>query len=299
MMIVLKRQDGVFFCASKGCLTRMLRSPIRFAKCRAGVLAVAATLFATPLASAFGIGLQPTTVEMEVEPGARNRQVVTIGNVHTEKTISLTLGLADWSLDEKGQIKLAPPGEADYSAAGWVRFSPAFVTLKPGQSQQVVVDMATPSRLSRSGDFRFALIASTVLPEERGGTSGVWKKYQLASLFYLTAGDAKSAPTITASKIATNTDGAHMIDLRFENAGNSHARLEGEVEITSAGASPVTMPIGNLVVLHESAREYSVMLDKPLPPDAKINVKLQNIFAPQIEGAVETLPVYSMSAGAP
>jgi P pilus assembly chaperone PapD len=250
-------------------------------------------LLGAPLASAFGIGLQPTTVEMEVEPGGRNRQVIHIANVHTEKTISLTLGLADWTLDDAGQIELTPPGEADDSAAQWVRFSPAFITLKPGESQQVVVDTATPSRLERSGDFRFALIASTVLPEERGGGSGVWKKYQLASLFYLTAGDAKSSPVITRSGVSVTPEGGQAIDLRIENGGNAHARLEGTIEIS--GANPQSLPIGNLVVLHGGARDYSLPLTAPLSADAKIEVKLENIFAPQIEGATETLPSHTVA----
>ncbi|MDG1826648.1 MAG: hypothetical protein P8H62_10325 [Henriciella sp.] len=91
---------------------------------RYGLLGAALAATATP-ASAFGIGLQPTTVEMSVQPGDRQRQVVNLGNVHQEKTISLTLGLADWALDENGQIQLTPPGETDSSAAEWVRFSPA------------------------------------------------------------------------------------------------------------------------------------------------------------------------------
>jgi len=100
---------------------------------RASLLMAAAALVSIP-AMAFGIGLQPTTVEIEVVPGDRNRQIVNIANVHTEQTISMTIGLADWELDENGQIRLAPPGEDTSSAAEWARFSPAFITLKPGET---------------------------------------------------------------------------------------------------------------------------------------------------------------------
>lgn len=266
-------------------LTKLLRSLL---------LAALAAGLAAPIAGAFGIGLQPTTVEMEVEPGDRKRQVINLANVHTEKTISLTLGLADWSLDEAGQIQLAPPGEADDSAADWVRFSPAFVTLKPGQAQQIVVDMATPSRLNRSGDFRFALLASTVLPEERGGQSGVWKKYQIASLFYLTAGDAESLPAIVDSGITVTPDGAQAIELRLENTGNAHARLEGAVDIRTAGGETTSLPIANLVVLNGAARSHTLPLEGPLPADATVQVRLDNIFAPQMKGATEKLPAHKV-----
>ncbi len=240
-------------------------------------------------ALAFGIGLQPTTVEMEIKPSERKRQVITLANVHTEQTISLTLGLADWSLDESGRIKLAPPAEAANSAADWVRFSPAFVTLEPGEVGQVVVDMAAPARLQRAGDYRFALLASTILPDLDADEAGVWKKYQIATLFYLTTDPARSEPEITASEVLIDeTTGAAAVELTIENRGNAHARLEGVVEVDGGGVDQ-TVTIANLVVLDGARRVYSA----PLPPgtaaDSTIEVKLDNIFAPQ-SGGVQALP---------
>jgi len=79
---------------------------------------VVAGLFGTQLSHAFGVGVQPSTVEMTVKPGDRKTQIVTIGNVHTSKTISMTMGLADWSLDKNGKLALSPPGESPRSAVG-------------------------------------------------------------------------------------------------------------------------------------------------------------------------------------
>ena len=246
---------------------------------RTSCVAIALAAIAAP-ASSFGIGLQPTTVEMSIQPGDRQRQVINLGNVHQEDTISLTLGLADWSLDENGQIALTPPGESDVSAADWVRFSPAFVTLEPGETEQIIVDMAAPIRINREGDYRFALIASTLLPEERAGQSGVWKKYQIASLFYLTMGDASSQPEITQAKVDTTEDGEQAVVFNVENTGNAHARLRGEVEISGEGKS-ITEPISNLVVLHDGVRKYRLPLVEDLPANPEIKVTLENIFAPQ------------------
>ncbi len=266
---------------------------MRILSFRTFVLATALGLAAFP-AWTFGIGLQPTTVEIEVAPGERNRQVVNIANVHTEKTISLTLGLADWSLDDNGQIQLSPPDETASSAAGWARFSPAFLTLKPGEAEQVIVDMSTPTRLSRSGDYRFALLASTVLPEERTGQSGVWKKYQIATLFYLTTGSAQSEATITGGEVSINDEGVRNLHLGIENSGNAHARLQGVIEITSGGATE-TVPVSNLVVLHEGRRDYVTRLPDNLSDDASIEVRLNNIFAPQTNGETLALPPYRVS----
>jgi len=148
----------------------------------AGVSALLAAAAYAPIASSFGIGVQPSTVEMTIKPGDRQRQVVTVGNVHKEKTISLTMGLADWSLDDNGKLILEAPGDTERSAAEWVRFSPASVTLKPETSQDITVEIAAPYKIKNKGDHRFALLATTLLPEldARGEVSGVWNRYQLA-----------------------------------------------------------------------------------------------------------------------
>lgn len=246
-------------------------------------------------AHAFGVGLQPTTVEIEIKPGQRMRQIVTIANVHKERPIALTLGLADWSLSETGQIELAAPGDLPQSASGWVSFSPAFIDLKPGESQQVVVDMVAPARLDSSGDHRFALLASTILPEERGGESGVWRKYQLASLFYLTVGDADSEPAITGAGLAPGSAGSpSRLTLSLANPGNAHARLGGQVEVRDGGTLIGTADIDNLVVLDGARRTVTLDLPETLPADAVIAVTLENTFAPQSQDGVSLLETWSL-----
>ncbi|MEM1147217.1 MAG: hypothetical protein AAGA72_09430 [Pseudomonadota bacterium] len=252
---------------------------------RTGFVSIAMIAMATP-ALAFGIGLQPTTVEMSIQPGDRQRQVINIGNVHQEDAITLTLGLADWALDETGQIRLEPPGESVSSAAEWVRFSPAFLTLNPGETEQVIVDMAAPLRITREGDYRFALIASTLLPEERSGQSGVWKKYQIASLFYLTMGNAESNAEVTSAALIRSAEGETALEFDLENTGNSHARLRGEIEISGDTGSPIKAPINNLVVLHETSRTYRLPLTEDVPSNPALRVTLEDIHAPQTGGGV-------------
>ncbi len=258
---------------------------------KASCVAIAMAATAIP-ASSFGIGLQPTTVEMTIQPGERQRQVINIGNVHQEDAISLTLGLADWELDENGQISLTPPGDTPSSAANWVRFSPAFVTLNPGETEQVIVDMSAPIRIDRQGDYRFALIASTLLPEERSGQSGVWKKYQIASLFYLTMGNGESKPEITAATLTKSPEGEDALVFDLENNGNSHARLRGEIEISGDSGDTIRAPINNLVVLHEASRKYRLPLTENVPSNPELRVTLEDIHAPQSSAGTVRLAPY-------
>ena len=237
------------------------------------------------VAHAFGVGVQPSTVEMTVKPGDRQRQVITIGNVHKTKTISLTMGLADWSLDENGKLILNPPGETPKSAADWVRFSPASVTLKPETSQDVTVEISTPFKIAEKGDHRFALLATTMLPEldDRGEASGVWNRYQLASLFYLTLTPSESHPKVLS--VALNEEDKSMLTMKIKNDGDAHARLQGTAYVKSEKGETVAEVPLNAVVLDRHERNYSVKLDSlsDLDPSGayRIDFDLNNNFAPQ------------------
>lgn len=271
----------------------------RIAACSAATLAlVVSAAWLAPAAGAFGIGIQPSTVEMTMKPGERQRQVVTIGNVHTERTISLTLGLADWSLDENGKLLLDAPGDTERSAAEWVRFSPASVTLKPETRQDVVVEITTPYSVQTKGDHRFALLATTLLPEldERGEVSGVWNRYQLTSLFYLTLGKSKSLPVI--QQVAIDDDNPTLITMQIKNDGDAHARLRGEAVVKDRAGDVVAETEVNAVVLDNAKRNLGITVPELAELDAgeyTIDFRINNSFAPQNKFKSTAVDVKSLS----
>ena len=236
-------------------------------------------------AHAFGVGVQPSTVEMTVKPGDRQRQVIKIGNVHKTKTISLTLGLADWNLDKNGKLVLHPPGDTERSAADWIRFSPASVTLKPETSQDITVEISTPYKIKHKGDHRFALLATTLLPEldERGEASGVWNRYQLASLFYLTLTPSQSLPEVT--NVAINPDDRSVVTMEFKNNGDAHARLQGKAFVKTKDGDVVAEAPLNAVVLDNAERTYNVKIENIEDLDKSksyvIDFDLDNNYVPQ------------------
>ena len=237
-----------------------------------------------PVADAFGVGVQPSTVEMTIKPGDRQRQVITVGNVHKEKTISMTMALADWTLDENGQLVLDAPGDTARSAAEWVRFSPASVTLKPETSQDVTVEISAPYKIAEKGDHRFALLATTMLPEldERGETSGIWNRYQLASLFYLTLTPSKSLPEVTSVVMSPEKPG--MITMKIKNDGDAHARLQGTALLKDEAGEVLGETPLNAVVLDGGKRTYNVDIahfDKAESGKYTIDFDLNNTFVPQ------------------
>jgi len=249
----------------------------------AGTISLAA--FWAPSAYAFGIGVQPSTVEMTVKPGDRHRQIITIGNVHKTKTISMTMGLADWTLNDNGQLALSPPGESERSSADWIRFSPASVTLKPETSMDIIVEISVPYKIKHKGDHRFALLATTLLPEtdERGDVSGVWNRYQLASLFYLTVTPSTSNPVI--SNVAISNTDKKLLTMSIKNDGDAHARLKGTAFVKDKNGKIVAESTMSAVVLDQGTLNYALNLDGleglTSGTDYRIEFDMKNTFAPQ------------------
>lgn len=266
---------------------------VRSTAIRAGLAMLACLPFSAPASQAVEIDLQPTSVEMIAEPGTRQRQVLTITNEDPLAPVEMTIGLADWTLSREGDIQLSAPGLDVQAASDWVRFSPSFVTLQPGQSQNVIVDIITPARLPHLGSYRFALLASAILPDNRPGRAGMLRKHETVSLFYMTAYPAHSDPTVRDARLTRQPDGSEAISLMVENSGNAHARLEGSVRVSGKGA-PVDIPVSNLVVLDSGIRQFLVPVSETLPDDPKVTISFENIFAPQVEGLA--LPVKTYSA---
>lgn len=262
-----------------------------------GASLVTLAIVTAPFAGAFGVGVQPSTVEMTIKPGDRQRQVITVGNVHKEKTISLTMGLADWTLDETGQLILDAPGDTERSAAEWVRFSPASVTLKPETSQDITVEIAAPYKIAEKGDHRFALLATTMLPEldARGEVSGVWNRYQLASLFYLTLTPSQSLPQVTSVVMSPDKPGA--ITMEIKNEGDAHARLQGSAILKNQSGDVVGETPLNAVVLDRGKRIYNVNIANMAELQSgayTIDFDLNNTFAPQNKFRTMNVPVDSL-----
>ena len=272
-------------------------SSFRSSLMKLSLAALLSTSIIVPAAHAFGVGVQPATVEMTIKPGENNRQTITLGNVHKEKTISLTISLADWTLDENGELVLAPPGESVRSAADWVRFSPAVVTLKPETKQEISVEITAPFKIKEKGDHRFALLATTRLPDDRGETSGVWNKYQLASLFYLTTLPSKSLPIIE-TQVVSNSE-ANMVTMAIENEGDAHARLKGHAIIKNQNGETVDKLPVSTVVLNHHKRTLGVNLsssEKTVAGETyKVDFDLKNSFAPQNKFKTTEVPAKSVT----
>ena len=178
-----------------------------------------------------------------------------------------------------------------------MRFSPASVTLKPETSQDITVEIAAPYKIENKGDHRFALLATTLLPEldDRGEVSGVWNRYQLASLFYLTLTPSKSLPEVTS--VALNSENPGLVTMEIKNEGDAHARLQGTAFLKDSEGDVVTETPLSAVVLDGGKRTYNIALKDVAELESgqyTIDFDLNNTFVPQNKFRSTDIPVDSL-----
>jgi P pilus assembly chaperone PapD len=217
---------------------------------------------------------------MVVEPGSHHRQTITVQNVHQTKTLSLTVGVSDWALSDQGELELLPPGTFEEGATDWVRFSPAYFSLKPGQSRQVQVDFSIPIKINRAGERKMSILVSTILPakKNRGDTSGVWNRFQVASLFYLALpGAEEKALIIDSVSLQDKASIIPVIEYSIENPSDYHARLKGQLIVkNSQGKSVFNAPIEG-VLMAKQKRHFTlpIKLDHKKLPAGEYQVEMQ------------------------
>jgi hypothetical protein len=223
------------------------------------------TAFFCGSAFAFGVGVAPSTIEMETAPGSVSRQVLRVKNFNQDKAIRLTVSSTDWTLTDSGEVELLPPKSIEQSATPWIRFSPSVLMLKPNSVGTVTVDIAPPVTGLNRGDYRTAIVVSTVLPgkKDREDKTGVWNRYQIASLFYANVNNGKSQPEIVSAGFDNaDAENRRRLKIALNNTGNAHARLKGEVRLLDTQEKVVaTMPLES-VVLDKQTRDITLDFEK-------------------------------------
>jgi len=229
--------------------------------------------------NAFGLMVQPSTIELKTDAASQHRQTIQVRNMRPDRALTLAIGASDWILDDNGKLKLFAPSTQQRSASDWIQFSPATLTLRPGESQQIVVDIAVPANVAIDGDHRTALLISTLLPKQRDTGSAVWNRYQVASLFYVAVGESVSEPVVERTWIERADDGVPVLMTQISNTGNTHARLSGKISVTTVGGETIHQQPYDAVVLDQQSLTIATRLSDianipvAVPLDARLTIE--------------------------
>ena len=233
-------------------------------------------------ANAAGIGIQPANIEMAAVPGTTIRQTIRIGNLRADRPQQFVVGIADWSLDQNGQLTLSPPSVS--SAASWTRYAPARFSLKAAEAQDLVIDIAVPAKL-QAREYRVAILVTNPIPspEEMKKLNGVWNQTQVASLLYLVPAGVAPKTTVTNVEWVLNDAKGTLFRATVSNAGTAHARLIAITEFADASGKTMHSVESQAVFLEGQTREWRGVVNAELLPPGSYNVKwkLYNVFDPK------------------
>ncbi|MFW6256891.1 MAG: hypothetical protein ACOC2O_01995, partial [Bacillota bacterium] len=83
-----------------------------------------------------GIKIEPSRFLIEMEPGSRTTEVITVTN-SSDRELDLVANFYDWDLNEQYELILHESGSQKESLEGMLRFNPRNFTLEPGEQQLV------------------------------------------------------------------------------------------------------------------------------------------------------------------
>lgn len=211
----------------------------------------------------------PLTIVSNAVDGAGSGFFLVRNNGDT--TDEVTVNLADWLLDESGNIKFLESGSTDRSLAPLVQYSPVSFTLEPEEVQRVDFTYAMPA--SDLGDhwFLFLVDSNEVTPiaETTGEVNtNIGVRVGFGVKVYVTDPNAMADGRVTGMRL--DASNPLSIIVRFANSGTAVLRdVVGAVEVRDVfGATVRTLNMAPFTVLPDGVREVKVSGaedDKPLP----------------------------------
>lgn len=231
-------------------------------------------VFAAPHAlaqSGDGIALAPARFELEMAPGSETTVVVNL-DYHTSRTDAqayrLVASLNDWDISEKGELGFYKAGARPNSAAPWIIYSPAEVTVQPNQTHSIRVTITVPKDAT-PGDHLAALVVEQ-RPDSiklNRNTRQMVMRFRMASMFYITVPQVTRRGTLTNLQAAADARGI-VVTPTLKNEGNSAVRPISSLKVVDAGGRTIAeLPESeSLPVLASSTLSQPLVIEHALAP---------------------------------
>lgn len=218
-----------------------------------------------------GIALAPARFELEMTPGSETTVVVNL-DYHTSQANAqpyrLVASLNDWDINRKGELGFFKAATQPKSAAPWIIYSPAEVTVQPGQTHSIRVTISVPKDAA-PGDHLAALIVEQrpdTIKLNRNARQMVMR-FRMASMFYITVPQATRRGTLTNLQAAIDAKGI-IVTPTLKNEGNSVVRPIFSIRIVDASGHTRAelSERESLPLLGGSEMSQPFIIEKTLPP---------------------------------
>jgi len=206
----------------------------------------------------------PSQYDLQMRPGRRESRPLFLHNLGRER-VNVRLRLADLRMSERGALDLLPPGTLESTLERLVEFSPAELTLGPGERKVVRLGMTLPAGGPAT---RCGVVLCRVTPARRDDAAGVPSEpAELGTTLFLTRAPRSSIHAVLAALDArVDPEGRVSVDSRVRNRCERHTSCTGEIKVLdSAGATVTAGLLSEGVVLPGAARVFGWESAKRLP----------------------------------
>lgn len=112
------------------------------------------------------ISVAPAKLDFNLGRGQTSRQTVKISNT-TSSPYQFSVELKDWERDSVGKHNYFENHDFKNSCAGWITLDKAFINLKPGESENVIITMTVPDSPEAVTEMKWTMLVFATVAEKK------------------------------------------------------------------------------------------------------------------------------------
>ena len=174
-------------------------------------------------------------LELFLRPGAQDGRsgVLMVRNEGSERSQAL-IRIEDWDRGTDGTNRFFAPGTQPGSCAGALRVFPATISLAPGESQAIRVDLDSASAGTIQSECWNIVIVQAQQPVKQAGGRTLVYTLRTGMKVYVTPAGLRTEGEVTDVRVTTARGARtapHEAQVTFRNTGGLHVAATGRIEI--------------------------------------------------------------------
>ena len=149
-----------------------------------------------------GLALQPGRLEIEVKPGIQKTVSFEIESPPSDETVRgrLLLSLTDWDLAEDGALTFKDAASLKMSAAPWITFTPAALSIASGEKYLARVTVDVPSG-AQPGVYRAGIFVQERPPAAppKAGEHNILFRFRYMETVYVIVPPVAARPSLVGA----------------------------------------------------------------------------------------------------
>ena len=226
------------------------------------------------------LALSPALQDIHIEKGENQKGSITVLN-KGDKAVPLRVYAENFEAsDMTGGISFSTEAQTEFSSMTWLKFKNPNIVLDPGKSEDLNFEIDCP-KAAESGGHYSVVFFEPLNSQEVSDSSDLGISQRVGALLFITVGgDVRETGMVLGANTADKCSGVQCsfktpafrewgpvpFTFDFENTGNTHVRVTGDITIFNIfGQKVADIPINQTTVLPGMTRSFDAKwLRKPL-----------------------------------